>query len=375
MVSVDNRILTSHVGALPRPPGLPGVVPIAPDVPKVEAADATRDVVRKQHDTGIDIINDGEFGKTNFQQYVSDRLSGIIKRPVKEGEKHTGDAVAGRDMLMFPQFFAARGGAFPHRRPVIECKGPIRFIGHDAIAADIRNLSNSLKAVVGQQGFLTAISPNMIGLSARNAYYKDQEEFLVALADALHEEYVATTNAGFTLQIDDPGFAHAWQGHPEWSVDDCRRWCAKGVELLNYALRDCPPEQVRFHVCWGSYNGPHAVDLELKYLIDLLYRINVSCYSIEGGNARHEHEWQVFADAKLPDGKSIMPGVVSHATDTVEHPELVAQRLERYASVVGRERVVGGTDCGMMRVHPEICWAKLASLVEGARIASARLWR
>ena len=372
----SDRILTSHVGALPRPPGLPGMRPIPEGVKRVEPAEATVDIVRQQRATGIDIVNDGEFGKVSFLHYVRDRLSGMTTRELKPGETHSSDDVAGRDIKRFPQYFAAKGGLFPYAKTIIECTQPIRYVGQEAVAADVRNLRNALKVSGGnERGFLTSISPLTVALAFRNHHYKSEWDFAYAAADALREEYLAITNGGFLLQIDDPGFAHGWQAHPDWSVEDCRRWCAKGVELVNYALRDIPQERVRFHMCWGSYHGPHAVDLELKHLVDLLYQINVGCYSIEGGNVRHEHEWQVFADAKLPDGKSIMPGVVSHATDTVEHPELVAQRLMRYADVVGRERVIGGTDCGMMRVHPEICWAKLEALVEGAKLASARLWR
>lgn len=374
MSAGQNRILTSHVGALPRPLGLPGMRPIPEGVKRIDPAEATVDIVKQQRATGIDIVNDGEFGKVSFLHYVRDRLGGMTTRELKPGEKHSSDDVAGRDIKRFPQYFAAKGGLFPYAKSVIECTQPIRYIGQDAVAADVRNLTNALKAAGADKGFLTSISPLTVALAFHNHHYKNEWDFAYAAADALREEYTAIIKGGFTLQLDDPGFAHAWQAHPEWTLEECRAWCAKGVELVNYVIRDFPVEQVRYHMCWGSYHGPHVVDLELKHLIDLLYTINVSCYSIEGGNARHEHEWQVFQDAKLPDGKSIMPGVVSHATDTVEHPELVAQRLERYASVVGRERVIGGTDCGMMRVHPELCWAKLDALVEGARIASQRLW-
>lgn len=370
-----NHIPVSHVGALPRPPGLPGMAPTPPDAPPVDVPQATADVVRQQRTCGIDIVNDGEFGKVSFLHYVRDRLSGMTTRPLKPGETHTADAVALRDMRKFPRYFEARGGAFPMRRGVIECTGPVSYLGQQAVAADTCNLRAALKDSDAQEGFLTSISPLTVSVAMPNAYYGSEEEYRIALADALREEYRAIIDAGFTLQIDDPGFAHAWQAHPEWSIDDCRRWCAGGVELVNYAVRDLPPERVRMHMCWGSYHGPHAVDLELQHLVDLLFKINVGCYSIEGGNARHEHEWQVFIDNKLPAGKKLMPGVVSHATDTVEHPELVAQRLLRFADVVGRERVIAGTDCGMMRVHPELCWAKLESLSAGARIASEKLWR
>lgn len=376
MSSSQNRILTSHVGALPRPPGLPGSAPIPADVEWMDPAKATREVVQQQRACGIDIVNDGEFGKVNFLRYVHDRLSGMTLRELKPGEQHSADSMANRDREIFPQYFAAKGRI---ARPMIECTGPVRFTGHDAIAADIANLRGFIAAAGGgedflTQGFLTSVSPNMVALAMPNAYYKREEEYRIALTEAMHDEFRAITDAGLLLQVDDPGFAHAWQNHPEWSLKECLAWCSEGVKLLNHALRDCPPERVRLHMCWGSYHGPHVVDLELRQLIDLLYQMNVGCYSIEGGNVRHEHEWQVFTEHKLPDGRTLMPGVVSHATDTVEHPELVAQRLLRYAEVVGREHVIAGTDCGMMRVHPEICWAKLDAMVAGAKLASTRLW-
>jgi 5-methyltetrahydropteroyltriglutamate--homocysteine methyltransferase len=368
-------IRTSHVGALPRPPGLPGLAPAAPDAPPVDVPKAVADVVRRQRACGIDIVNDGEFGKVSFLHYVRDRLCGITTRPLKSGELHRADAVALRDMQRFPDYFAQRGGAFPFRRPVYEGTGAIGYVGQEAVAADVRNLRSAMAAAQAEQGFLTSISPLTVSLSMPSVYYASEQEYRIALADALREEYRVILDAGLMLQIDDPGFAHAWQAHPHWSLAECRAWCAEGAELVNYALRGFPAERVRFHMCWGSYHGPHAVDMELRDLVDLLYRIDVGCYSIEGGNVRHEHEWQVFTEHPLPEGKLLMPGVVSHATDTVEHPELVAQRLERFAGAVGAQRLIAGTDCGMMRVHPELCWAKLESLAAGARIASERLAR
>jgi 5-methyltetrahydropteroyltriglutamate--homocysteine methyltransferase len=373
MVLDEHRILTSHVGALPRPPGLPGMAPTPAGVTPVDPAVAVPEVVRKQRACNIDIINDGEFGKVTFLHYVRDRLSGMTSRPLRAGELHKSDAVALRDIKLFPRFFEEKGGAFGVKRPVIENTGPVRYVGQEAVAADTRNLRAAL-GTDNPRGFLTAISPLTVSLAMPSTYYTSEEEYRTALADALREEYRAIVDAGFTLQIDDPGFAHAWQAHPEWSIEDCRAYCAEGVRLVNYALRDIPPDRVRLHMCWGSYHGPHVVDMELHHLVDLLFQINVGCYSIEAGNARHEHEWQVFRETPLPEGKSLMPGVVSHATDVVEHPELVAQRLMRFAEVVGRDRIIAGTDCGMMRVHPEICWAKLESLAAGAKLASQRLW-
>jgi 5-methyltetrahydropteroyltriglutamate--homocysteine methyltransferase len=366
-------IRVSHVGALPRPPGIKGIRPTQMEGAPVSVPEAVEQVVRKQRAHGIGIIGDGEFSKLSFLHYVSDRLSGMAQHELQPGEVHPNVGAAQRDLQEFPGYFAARGGVFPHRSPVITCTGPVCYVGQEAVQSDIRNLKSALAKIDQATGFLTAISPQMIELTMPNQHYANDEEYVIALADALHDEYRAITDAGLILQIDDPGIAHAWQKDPTWNIDRYRAHCANRIELLNYALRDCPVEQVRLHMCWGSYHGPHATDIELRHLIDLLYKLNVGCYSIEGGNPRHEFEWNVFKDHKLPDGKKIMPGVVSHCSDTVEHPELVAQRLIRYAELVGRDNVIAGTDCGMMRVHPEICWAKLDALVAGARLASERL--
>jgi 5-methyltetrahydropteroyltriglutamate--homocysteine methyltransferase len=367
------RIISSHVGALPRPPGLPGLLP-SPSVPQPDIDAAVNDIVQKQLQHGIDVVGDGEFGKVGFLHYVRDRFSGMTERQLEAGEEHPTSTAFRRDLDAFPAYFKARGGLFPFPIPVIACSGPIRFVGQEAIAADIRRLKAAMAEHGATEGFLTAISPQTVELMMPDEHYTRSEDYLLALAEALHDEYKAITDAGLIVQVDDPGLAHAWQRDPTWSVVQCREYCNRRVEILNHALRDCPPERVRLHFCWGSYHGPHATDLELRHFIDLLYEVNAECYSLEGANPRHEFEWIVFAEAKLPRGKSIMPGVVSHVADTVEHPELVAQRLERYAQMVGRENVIAGTDCGMMRVHPEICWAKLDALTKGARLASGRLW-
>jgi 5-methyltetrahydropteroyltriglutamate--homocysteine methyltransferase len=370
----SKRIITSHVGALPRPPGLPGLLPTSAQVPPVNVGAAVDGIVRLQIEHGVDIVGDGEFGKLGFLHYVRDRLSGMQPRELRPGEEHPTTAVARRDLKAFPHYFSARGGVFPFPIPVIVCAGDVHFVGKEAIDADIERLKAAMAKHGATEGFLTAISPQTVELVIPNEHYARQEDYLLALAEALHDEYKAITDAGLVLQVDDPGLAHAWQKDSTWSIEECRAYCRRRIEVLNHALRDCPPERVRLHFCWGSYHGPHATDLELRHFIDLLYEVNAECYSLEGANPRHEFEWVVFAEAKLPKGKSIMPGVVSHVADTIEHPELVAQRLERYAQLVGRENVIAGTDCGLMRVHPEICWAKLDALAEGARIASRRLW-
>ncbi len=368
------RIVTSHVGALPRPPGLLGLLPSRSDVSEVDVDRAVAQIVAQQVRHGVDIVGDGEFGKLGFLHYVRDRLSGMAERELRSGEEHPTLSAFRRDLDAFPEYFASRGGVFPFRIPLITCTGPVSFVGGAAIAADIRRLKVAMANEGVEEGFLTAISPQTVELIMPNEHYDRAEDYLSALADALHDEYRAVTDSGLILQVDDPGLAHAWQKYPTWTISQCRAHCRHRIEILNHALRDCPPERVRLHFCWGSYHGPHATDLELRHFIDLLYEVRAECYSLEGANPRHEFEWVRFAEARLPKGKSIMPGVVSHVCDTVEHPEVVAQRIERYASVVGRENVIAGTDCGLMRVHPEICWAKLDALAQGARLASERLW-
>jgi 5-methyltetrahydropteroyltriglutamate--homocysteine methyltransferase len=374
MLRSTDRILTSHVGALPRPLNLPGREAKDYTVADVELAAAVRDIVKKQADHGITVLGDGEFGKSNFLYYVRHRFDGFAERALNAGEAHPNDAGGARDLEKFPAYFEARGGLYPLNNPVLYCAGKISYRGQDSIGTDIRNLKAAMQAAGAQEGFLTSVSPCTVAITMPNGFYRSDDEYHVALAEALHDEYRAVTDAGLVLQIDEPGLPGLWQTHPDATISDYRRSFAKWVELLNFALRDCPPSQVRLHCCWGSYKGPHTGDIGLEHFVDLLFGINATCHSIEGGNPRHEHEWAVFEDNKLPDGKMLMPGVVSHSSDTIEHPELVAQRLMRYAGVVGRENVIAGTDCGLRRVHDEICWAKMTSLVAGAAIASRKLW-
>jgi 5-methyltetrahydropteroyltriglutamate--homocysteine methyltransferase len=256
------------------------------------------------------------------------------------------------------------------------CTGPLTFIGHAALQTDIDNFKAALQGVEGPEPFLPAVAPGTIEHWMKNEYYRSDEEFLNAIADAMHEEYKAITDAGFLLQIDDPDLADAWQIQGDMSVPEYRKFAELRIEALNYALRDIPEESVRFHMCWGSYHGPHKYDVPLKDIVDLVLQVKAVGYSIEASNPRHEHEWRVWEDVKLPEGKVLIPGVVGHATDFIEHPELVAERLIKYAKLVGREQVIAGTDCGLgTRVgHPKIAWAKFQALVEGAQLATQRLW-
>jgi 5-methyltetrahydropteroyltriglutamate--homocysteine methyltransferase len=385
-----DRILVTHQGTLPRPPDLQELIAArSQGKPYDEAAlaasirAAVAENVRTQAEIGIDIVNDGEMSKTFFNEYVKDRFSGIERT-----DEPYVSIIHSRDLGEFPEFFGG-GGAFgasgstgPGRSPGVrrvlyECTGPITYIGQAAVQTDIENLKAALQGLDVAEAYLPAVAPGSIEHWLRNRYYASDEEFLYALADAMHEEYRAIVDAGFILQVDDPDLADGWQVHADLSVEAYRKVATMRSEALNHALRGIPEDRVRLHMCWGSYHGPHKYDIPLRDIVDIILSINVGAYSIEASNPRHEHEWRVWEDVKLPDGKILIPGVVGHFSDFIEHPELVAERLVRYASVVGRENVIAGTDCGIgSRVsHAKIAWAKLESLVEGARLASQRLWR
>jgi 5-methyltetrahydropteroyltriglutamate--homocysteine methyltransferase len=374
----DNRIITSHAGSLPRPDDLLQMNRIKQSgQPIDEAARAARiksavpEVVAKQVEAGIDVINDGEYGKTNFLNYVQDRLGGFERTGKMEQMGAMSDNR--RDRSLFPEFYqdelANRWGG----RPQLACTGPITYIGQALLQTDIDNFNAALKGAKYEEAYMPALAPTYAG---ENRYYKTQEDYEEAVAEAMGVEYKAIVDAGFALQIDDPGLPAQWDGFlQEPSLEDYRKQAARRVELVNHALRGIPEDRVRYHICWGSWHGPHVTDIPLIDIVDLMLDVKAECYSIEAANVRHEHEWKVWRDVKLPEGKTLMPGVVSHATNVVEHPELVADRIVRYAELVGRERVIGGTDCGMGgRVHPSIAWAKLKSLSEGAALASKQLW-
>src|SRR2546427_2954140 len=373
-----NRILTMHAGSLARPPDLREMVLAKSNGQPYDAAalarrlrSAVAEVVQQQIAVGLDSINDGEFSKTNFTNYARERLSGHEERAAEPGSALA--RIYGRDVQEFAEYFAGRGNL--GGREVV-CTGPLRFIGHAAIQADIDNFKAALQGVQEQEPFLPAVAPGTIEHWMKNEYYRSDEEFLNAIADAMHEEYKAITDAGFLLQIDDPDLADAWQIQGDMSVPEYRKFAELRIEALNYALRDIPEESVRFHMCWGSYHGPHKYDIPLRDIVDLVLKVKAVGYSIEASNPRHEHEWRVWEDVKLPEGKVLIPGVVGHATDFVEHPELVAERLIKYATLVGREWVIAGTDCGLgTRVgHPKIAWAKFEALAEGAQLATQQLW-
>src|SRR5579859_5987635 len=369
------RILVSHAGTLPKTADL-------------ALPEAVKDVVKKQAAVGIDIVNDGELSKSNFTNYVRDRLGGIAPADAKASALPARNINA-RDLREFPEFFSSGGGGFGRNRPgaprvgampaPMIVTGPITYVGAQTANSDIANLKAALAALDSStdvEGFLPAVAPGTVEHWLYNQHYKSDEEFLFALADALHHEYKAITDSGLNLQIDDPDLPDGWQMFPEMSVADYRKYAEVRVEAINHALRDIPQAQVRLHVCWGSGLGPHKNDIDLADIIDIILKVNAQVYSIEAANARHQQEWRVWQDVKLPEGKSFMPGVISHATDIVEHPRLVADRLIQYAGLVGKENVIAGTDCGVgSRVwNGEIAWAKFAAMAEGARIASGELW-
>jgi 5-methyltetrahydropteroyltriglutamate--homocysteine methyltransferase len=397
-----DRILVSHAGNLPRPRYLDELIEGGKNRDGSHTAEyhqrlprGVTEIVDHQVELGVDIVNDGEYAKAgSYGAYILERVEGYSTVPADPNRKPKRAGTAERDRLQFPGFYASglwfAGSGGPIRpgfatpgevrqgtpRETRACTAPIKYVGQSAVAEDVKNLKAALqgKAV---DGCITALGPLSLGAGVNNQFYSSEQEYMLAVADACHEEYKAITDAGLIVQVDEPEFCTTWSFYPDWSVDDLRTYLSSAVEIINHALRDIPEEQVRFHTCWGSGHRPHVTDIELRYFADLLVKIDAQCYSIEAANVRHEHEWQVWKDIKLPDGKILMPGVLSHATDLVEHPDLIKERLLKFASVVGKENVQTGTDCGIgSRVgHEEIVWAKLAAMSEGARRASAELWR
>lgn len=398
-----DHIRATHAGSLPRTPELLAANEVRErggitDEFRKLLAESVTDIVRRQREFGIDIPNDGEFGHTMsssvdygaWWNYSFSRLGGLEDTTVdrwSETKAHRstpGNIVLTtfpdrRDRQRFNEAYAdPSSGILAHRKSVSQPKvvAPLAYTGHDLVASDIANLTKALAGTGTGEGFLASLSPASCA-RMNNEYYTSNEEYLFAAADAMREEYMAIIGSGLTLQIDDPSLAESWdQINPEPSLEDYLKFIQLRVEATNYALRDLPPEKIRLHVCWGSWHGPHTTDIPFADILDSVLQINVGAYSFEAGNVRHEHEWRVWEDHELPDGKVIIPGVVSHATNVVEHPELVADRIERFARLVGRERVIASTDCGLGgRVHPQIAVAKLEALARGAEIATKRLWK
>lgn len=383
-----NRILTTHVGSLIRPPALQDFLRQkqagkAYDEKAYQQclAASVAGVVREQAETGIDVPSDGEFGKSiSWSQYVLERLSGFERRPIKSDTANP--FKRGADRTRFSEFYAeldAREGVATTTEAI--CTGPISYTGQAELQRDIDNFKTALKDVKVEEAFMPVAAPASVIPDRKNEYYKNDDELMAAIADAMRAEYKMIIDAGFLVQLDDARNAVTYDRMvPPASFDDYRRWLAQQVEIINHAIAGLPADRIRYHVCWGSWPGPHVSDVPLKDIVDLILKVKVGAYVIEGANPRHEHEWKVWQDAKLGAGQVLIPGVISHATNVVEHPELVAERIVRLARIVGRENVIAGTDCGFAqgpfhrRVHPSIMWAKLESLVAGARLASKELW-
>lgn len=380
-----NRILTTHAGRLDGPPEYRQMMMAMMSGQKVdlEAARPTIrngivDVLRKQAEAGIDIISDGELGKVGFGSvnYYGLRLSGLTNRKLKPGEPAFMTMQTG-ERLEFAEFYKELPFMASGTERTI-CSGPIQYIGQEEVRKDLELFRGALaeSGVKPEETFMCVLAPGWLEHFFLNEYYATDEDYIFALADAMKHEYKAIVDAGFILQIDDPALPDTYDMIvPNPSIEDYRKFAAVRVDALNQALRGLPEDRVRYHICWGSWHGPHTHDLPLRHVVDLMLRITAGAYSLEAANARHEHEWKIWQDVKLPEGKILIPGVVTHHTNVVEHPELVADRIVRYANLVGRENVIAGTDCGMgFRVHPQIAWAKLKVLAEGARLASQQLW-
>ncbi len=406
-----DRIMTTHAGSLVRPPELLSFLVAMEHGDGYDAEahgevlrDAVAEIVRRQAEIGIDFVDDGEMGKATWITYLYERITGLEPRmvPVEGGNI----LPPSRDRLAFPEFYAEHdaalaketvnqvrlaGGGAEAATPDPEgdvraeaktwfCTGPITYDA-EALQRDIANLKSALVSKQVEGAFMPVVAPASV-YWLQNEYYGTEEEFVFAVADALHEEYKGIVDAGFLLQVDDAVLVHECDSIMSLggSFEDYRRWAEVRIEALNHALRGIPEECVRYHVCFGSWHGPHVFDPPLEDVVDLVLKVNAGAYSIEQANPRHEHEWRVWEDVKLPDGKVLIPGVVTHHTTVVEHPQLVADRITRLARIVGRDNVIGGTDCGfaqgafIQRVHPSIQWAKLEALVEGARLATRELW-
>jgi len=377
-----DRILTTHTGSIPRPPELLALSSTQVGPPKDPALYAERlreavaDIVRQQTQNGIDIVNDGEFGKDSWATYILARISGFEHRPDELRQLEW----LGRERETFAEFLAE---TFPRAItgvPTEACVGPIHYRGHAAVNRAIESLTGALQGVSASEAFMTAVAPGSTAYDGVNEFYSSEREYVYAIAAALREEYSAIHAAGLILQIDDPVLANMYDALTSQSVARYREWARLRVEALNFALRDIPEDRVRYHVCFGSWHVPHTSDAPLEEIVDLILEVKAGAYAIEAANPRHEHEWRVWEKVKLPEGRLLIPGVITHHTITVEHPRVVADRIVRFARLVGRENVIAGADCGfaqvdhIRRVHPKIMWAKFAALAEGARLASRDLW-
>jgi 5-methyltetrahydropteroyltriglutamate--homocysteine methyltransferase len=382
-----DRILTTHVGSLPRPRDLLAMTfardrgePYDETAYAARLEEAVAEVVEKQVRVGLDVIDDGEFGKAGFMHYVNQRLAGFEAR---SGEPRKNPFAGSREFRAFPEYYESVGlgtGGPAAKAPRLTCTGPISYRGHAELQRDIANLKAAMARAGVTEAFMPAVSPSNVEEWQRNAHYPSSEAFVVAIAEAMREEYQAIVDAGLLLQIDDPRLVTYYNVTPDATVEDCRKWAVRRVEILNHALRGLPRDRVRFHTCYGINIGPRTNDMELKDILDLIVRVNAGAYSFEAANPRHEHEWRLWRDVKLPEGAVLIPGVITHSNVMVEHPETVADRIVRFAEAVGRENVIAGADCGFgtfagsEEIQERIVWAKFDALAKGAEIASRRLW-
>jgi 5-methyltetrahydropteroyltriglutamate--homocysteine methyltransferase len=377
----SERFLTTHTGSLPRPDDLVRSmfakeegVPVDPVALAARIAAAVGEIVKRQAKAGVDIVNDGELSKPSYATYVKDRLAGF------GGESKP---LTYRDLVDFPEM-ARRvfGDPGRSRRKTPGCNGPISLADPGAAETDAANLKAALAGVEAEEAFLSAASPGLVSLFFHNGYYRSHDAYLEAIAEAMRPEYEAVVAAGFVLQLDCPDLAMGRHiQHADLSVEEFRKAAASHIEALNHALRNVPAERARIHLCWGNYEGPHHCDVPLADIVDVVFTAKPAGLSFEAANPRHAHEWKLFETVKLPAGKVLIPGVIESKTNFIEHPELIAQRIGRYAALVGRENVIAGSDCGygtwvgQAAVDPQVVWAKLASLAEGARLASREFWR
>jgi len=386
LLTSTDRILTTHAGRLQRPDAITEAMESHPDgrptddTFSAQLSVAVADVVHQQVEAGVDIVNDGEFGKLSWNNYLNGRLAGheivpeATLKPLQRTSRDRRDfAEFYKDLESTGFYYFRNPGRFAPEGMRWACTAPVSYRGEAELMQDLANLKAAVEASGAREAFIPATSlvrPNM------NHYYPTETDYYVAVGEAMRTEYQAIVDAGFILQIDDPHLPDMWETHsPALSLAEYRRIAEAYVELVNHSLRGIPEDRIRYHICWGSWHGPHVHDIPLRDIVDLLLKVKAQGYVFEAANARHEHEWPVWRDAGIPDNKILIPGVISHATNVVEHPDLVAMRIGNFAGIVGRERVIAGTDCGLgYRVHPQIAWAKLRTLAEGARRATAGLW-
>jgi 5-methyltetrahydropteroyltriglutamate--homocysteine methyltransferase len=377
----ENRILTTHVGSIIRKKELLDAAHDASTPDKMLHYERTleasvAEIVKKQVEAGIDVVNDGEYGKSSWANYALGRLSGFEQRP---GKMHPA-LWLGRDRIRFAEFMKAEFPRGVTGTPEDACVGKIEYHDRRPIERDLANLAKAVKAANPTDSFFTAVAPASVGYDAVNEHYNSERDYVFAIAEALRQEYLAIHQAGFVLQVDDAVLANMYDEFVQESPEKYRKWAELRVEALQHALAGIPADRIRYHICFGSWHVPHVADAPLEKIVDLVLQVPAGAYSIEAGNVRHEHEWRVWEKTKLPKDKILIPGVVTHHTTVVEHPQLVADRIVRFAKIIGRENVIAGTDCGfaqqegIARTHPQVMWAKFESLAEGARIASRELW-